>query len=115
MAEIKLSYEYYHSIFNCGSECIIPPEMFSLMKKRATELVFSQITQSPHDTHMDAIRNAICDVAEHIHKENKRGGLKSESIDGYSVTYSDSKSFSASVNAIIRKHLGNTGLLFRGV
>ena len=115
MAEIKVNYEYYHSTFNCGGESIIPPEAFPLWRKRAYEIVFSQISQPPSPYHTDAVSDSICAVAELLYKSSKRDGLKAESIDGYSVTYSESKTLSADINALIRKYLGNTGLLFRGV
>ena len=59
-----------------------------------------------------------CAAAEEICKGGFGSGIKSESTDGYSVTYSDSFSQKSEISRIfdaIRIYLEPTGLLYRGM
>ena len=67
----------------------------------------------------DSIRDAICSAADSIaiQREKNEAVVKSESNDGYSVSYADAGSYSAvrsEMYRTVRTHLANTGLLYRG-
>lgn len=81
------------------------------------QVTFGRIPKLPALT--DFIRDAICCVADTvaIQNEKKESAVKSESNDGYSVSYSDATSNAAMQNEmhrIVRSYLANTGLLYRG-
>lgn len=67
------------------------------------------------------VKKAICAIAETSYSEDKKTpGVKSESNDGYSVSYSDSGNTIGESGKVkmmyqsARIYLGNTGLLYRG-
>lgn len=67
----------------------------------------------------DCVKNAVCAAAEemHIYLERKKSPVKSESNDGYSVTYADVVSDSEctrNMNRRVKMHLANTGLAYKG-
>ena len=67
----------------------------------------------------DAVHNAICSVSEAIalREEKNAYSVKSESNDGYSVSYGDAISdnaFRSELYAVVQRYLGNTRLLNRG-
>lgn len=81
------------------------------------QITFGRIQKLPMLT--DSIRDAICCVADTvaIQNEKKETAVKSESNDGYSVSYSDATSNTAlqiEMHRIVRSYLANTGLLYRG-
>lgn len=69
----------------------------------------------------EEVKQAICAMAEVSYREKKKTpGVKSETIDGYSVTYGDSGNTVGSsgvLNMMYQEastYLANTGLLYRG-
>lgn len=58
---------------------------------------------------------AVCEMAELLFADEKRGGKASENNDGYSVSFDTSKSLNGLLYDVARTHLGNTGLLYAGV
>lgn len=61
-------------------------------------------------------KNAICEMAEALHLEEKRGGKTSENTDGYSVAYAaPSDEAGLSLYDIAYVYLGNTGMMDWGV
>lgn len=118
-------FEYYSDTF--GGSTI--PESKFLYHENNAEMVlhritFNRILHHPElipDETAELIRKAVCAMAEVDFREKKKTqGVKSESIDGFSITYSDTGS--ASGEAGIAKamypvadiYLGGTGLLFKG-
>lgn len=63
---------------------------------------------------LEAVKLCVCQVADSLYEGREREGIASENIDGYSVTFRESDS-RRRVSDIIRKCLGNTGLLYAGV
>lgn len=68
---------------------------------------------------IDSIRDAICNTADSIaiQREKKEATVKSESNDGYSISYADAASDASLRNEMyrtVRTYLANTGLLYRG-
>ena len=63
------------------------------------------------------VKDAICAMAEYnFHEDKKTPGVRSENIDGYSVSYGDSTetSRSAELYSVAKNYLSDTGLLHRG-
>ena len=110
-----VSYDYYFTVYNGGAEGTIPSESFDLFCRKATEEVALRICTEPGEAHKSSVCLAICEIAELIYSLSKRDSVKSENIDGYSVTYTESSSALSRIYAILQKHLAKSGLLFRGV
>lgn len=68
---------------------------------------------------IDSIKDAICCVADTVAVQNEKreAVVKSESNDGYSISYADAMNDTALHNEMyraVRSYLANTGLLNRG-
>ena len=112
------TYEYYTDSYKGES---LSPGDFDRHAKWATALVdqmtFGRIKDLPEVP--DCVRDAVCCAAEHRYSYQSKSDqeLKSESNDGYSVSYADAgkkSDFMENVMADIRTYLSGTGLLFRG-
>lgn len=110
-----VSYEYYFSSYNCGREGKLSPSDFDFYCRRATEEVALRINNDATEEQKDNLRLAICEVADLISSSAAPHNIKSENIDGYSVTYKDHAPLSSSIASILEKHLSGSGLLYRGV
>lgn len=65
----------------------------------------------------DEVKKAICAMAEINYQEDKKTlGIRSENIDGYSVSYGDftSETKNAELYSAAKDYLSDTGLLYRG-
>lgn len=67
----------------------------------------------------DCVKKAICSAAEEMDRfiSGKKNQIKSESNDGYSVTYADAMSENSCRNAMksdVRRWLAGTGLMYKG-
>lgn len=67
----------------------------------------------------DCVKKAICSATEemHLYLTRRNAPVKSESNDGYSVTYADAIGESECIQSMKRKvsmHLANTGLMYKG-
>lgn len=69
----------------------------------------------------DNIKYAICELLDELYRREATGGkeVTSETVGTYSITYATSqdndKSIENKQKSIIKKWLGHTGLLYRGV
>ena len=68
---------------------------------------------------IDSIKDAICCVADTVAVQNEKreAVVKSQSNDGYSISYADAMNDTALHNEMyraVRSYLANTGLLNRG-
>lgn len=64
---------------------------------------------------INSAKCAVCEMAEIIHADDKRGGKTSENNDGYSVSFDTSRPLSSLLYDVVKVYLGNTGLLYAGV
>lgn len=115
-----VDYEYYSKTY-CGKR--IPENSFPTFEQKAEAVLhmitFDRVKRLPEIP--DEVKKAICAMAETAFREDKKTpGVKSETIDGYSVSYADSGNTSGTngmVNAMYESamiYLANTGLLFKG-
>lgn len=113
-----VAYEYYAESYK-GEK--LTEDIFPRYAKWASALVdqmtFGRLKDLPEIP--DCVRDAICCAAEKrfsfVAKADR--DLKSESNDGYSVSYADAGEEGSLVESIkedIRIYLSGTGLLFRG-
>lgn len=96
---------------------------FAYYALRASEIIDSK-TFGRIDEITPAVKMACCAAADELYsdasaKAKAAGGISSESVDGYSVSYRAyntevEKAAEKRVNAAIKRYLGGTGLMFRG-
>ncbi len=110
-----VSYEYYLSDYCCGREGRLTAGDFDFYCRRATEEVALRINPQCDVSASNSVRNAVCEAAELIFTCAASGDIKSETVDGYSVTYKDTAPTARQLAHILEKHLGGSGLLYRGV
>ena len=115
MINQSIDYSFYYNTYNNGFTGIIPVESFGLCISKAWREVNAMLTTEYTDEHSDLVKKCVCEVAEEIYENAKKQGIKSENIDGYSVTYADGVDVKKSIKNIIIGRLGNTGLLYAGV
>lgn len=115
-------YPYYT---NSWAGTLIPAQEFNQYCAKAERLV-NFVTQHRIIEVTDEVKNAICAAAEASYEirssvANVPQGVKSESTDGYSVTYKDYNADELKLKeqnamlAAIRQELSGTGLLYQGV
>ena len=96
---------------------------FAYYALRASEIIDSK-TFGRIGEITPAVKMACCAAADELYsdasaKAKAAGGISSESVDGYSVSYrayntEAEKAAEKRVNAAIKRYLGGTGLMFRG-
>lgn len=111
-----VDYEYYVKAF-LGTA--IPESSFPALEKKAEaflhRITFGRVKRLPEIP--NEVKDAICAMAEHNFREDKKTpGVKSENIDGYSVSYGDSTETSRNneLYSVAKNYLSDTGLLCRG-
>ena len=96
---------------------------FAYYALRASEIIDSK-TFGRIGEITPAVKKACCAAADELYSDasaraKAAGGISSESVDGYSVSYrayntEAEKAAEKRVNAAIKRYLGGTGLMFRG-
>ena len=110
-----VDYEYYKSI---GGE--VSEKEFNKSIVWATALIDTVTFQriSRLDTIPDCVKNAVCSAIDKhaLYLRTQDMAVRSESNDGWSVTYSDTKLADLKKDVIsdIMIHLSGTGLTYRG-
>lgn len=110
-----VTYDYYKNIF-AGAD--IPEEVFPRYALYASMEIrnasFGRI-QSLIPKWADDIQMTACQVAEILYEENLLNrSIKTETNDGDSVTYNDTRNFNDEIKECIEKNLWITGLLYQG-
>lgn len=120
----EMAYNYYTDHYG---GCMIPENEISYVIKKAEmylhSFTFNQLEGQPYD---NIVKNCLCDMAEAIYKVEKQGDesiKKSESTDGYSVSYVTEIADGQNPQEVLRKklygiaecYLMNTGFLYLGV
>lgn len=70
-----------------------------------------------YDGDPEPVEQCFCELVDTIHRREAQGVLASESVGQWSQSYTDADAGQPSVQiygSIIRRHLGETGLLYRG-
>lgn len=115
-------YEYYVSYW-AGTAIPSPEEYIEYANKAQRYLDY--VTQHRITDITTQVKNAVCSAAEELYKAmeataNIPSGIKSESNDGVSVTYTDTipntqiRQRKQAMYQAIEQELSGTGLLYRG-
>lgn len=118
-------YEFYTDTYLGTS--ITTESQFNQLALRASaqvdRITFNRAVSVTDEDDLEAIKNAVCAIAEEIQTVNNEGftgGIKSESVGSHSVTYSESNELMLSKTQryleVARIYLENTNgnLLYRG-
>ena len=101
----------------------MPEEDFKRLSRRASayldQVTFDRVAAGQPETVMSKVKDACCAVADAWLLNEQGGGVASATNDGISVTYvagvSNSSTDGQRLYEAAALHLGNTGLLYRGV
>ena len=116
-------YNYYK---NSWAGRLIPAQEYDQFALKAQRFIDYVTQHRIGENITNQVKNAVCSAAEAAYEvrqafNNIPQGVKSESTDGHSVSYTDtdigianSKERTAMYNAL-KQELSGTGLLFRGV
>jgi len=116
LKNLRTGYEFYFNEFCSGTAAVIPPEKFEKLALRAQREVENFLcSKELSDAERLCVKLCICEVAEAMLAAENAEGIKSESVDGYSVTFADKSDVRLDVSRIIRSRLASTGLLYAGV
>lgn len=111
----KLTYTFYFTIYNNGNKGILDDKLFPIYAVKSWRELEPLLTSTPTEEQSKKVLCAACEIAEELYKIENRRGVKSENIDGYSVTYADEIPLGKTVSNIAVRRLGDTGLLYMGV
>lgn len=114
MQKIDISYAFYCNRFCCGGERVLPIAEFEKYIENARMSLNGFGAEYSLDFEED-IKLCLCEMAEVLYSGNRASNIKSESIDGYSVTFEEPTDRNKRLREIALKRLGETGLLYAGV
>ena len=98
-----------------GRESVMPDSEFTYWENKASRIVDALTSDRLRDadtmaSNREAVVQCVCELAEYLFWTEDSLGKKSQGGNGYSITYEKGGD-----RGIVLKHLGRTGLMFRGV
>ena len=115
MKRNNISYSFYFDTYNSDIKGPLPEKYFDLYAAKAWRELEALLTSEETENYSEKINLTVCEIAEELYRGEKTRGIKSENIDGYSVTYADGDFTRKNIINIAVRNLGNTGLLYLGV
>ncbi|MBR5155165.1 MAG: hypothetical protein IKW62_01610 [Clostridia bacterium] len=115
MFQNSISYGYYFNDYSMGQTPVLSAQQFSIYEKRARTFLKSVCTAEVPEDNLDDVFACVCAVAEELYHYKDSHNVKSENIDGYSVTFSDKKNIKKDLYDIAKLYLGHLGILYAGV
>ena len=106
-----VSFNYYTEEY-LGRTISSENEFFSICIR--AEAYIDRLTDGHITEVTDDIKNAVCAVCDVIHRADRERGIKSESVDGYSITLDHSQTSERTLYETARLFLPSY-LLYRGV
>lgn len=114
---MKVDYSFYTDTY--GGKRISQNDWLRISQKaeqRLDSFTFGRCSGDwEGETWCNQAKCAVCEMAEIIQADEKRGGKTSENTDGYSVSYDTGKSLGSMLYDVAQVYLGDTGLLYAGV
>lgn len=115
MKRSNISYSFYFNTYNNGNKGALPEKVFDLYIAKAWYVLETLLTSEDTAEYSEKIKLTVCEIAEELCRGDKLRGIKSENIEGYSVTYTDGDFIWKNIINIAARRLGDTGLLYLGV
>lgn len=83
--------------------------------QRLQEFTFGRLPEEwAGQTWENKAKCAVCEMAEIIQADERRGGKTAENTDGYAVSYETADTFKSQLYEVAYVYLGNTGLMYFG-
>ena len=108
---MNIDYDYYSNIYRGN---IIPAGEYVKYLRKADAYVGSLIFGRDPGDRVESVKLAVCNVAELLYLDEARGGVTSENVDGYSVSYGGSD-IEKSIYDAAAVYLADSGLMYAGV
>lgn len=110
-------YIYYATVYyDRAEDKKIPQEFVKMYLKRASAFLDHLFGVSkPKAPYDECLCDACCEIADCLYSLNEKEGITRETNDGYSVTFANNPPLYRAVYEIALKHLGFSGLLYRGI
>lgn len=107
---VCVNYDFYSCTYGGTA---IPREVFDGFAQRAESLLGNMLRTNKEKCDPDKRKRVLCEICDELYRENNRKGLQRESLDGYDVTYDDC-SAEGEILRLVRRHYGESGMLYRG-
>lgn len=116
MLKDKISFDFYYNTYNCQNEGDLTAENFDCYINRAKRTLDGFLNKEDFtpDERL-AVMLCVCEIAECLYREENIRSVKSETVDGYSVTFNQEGCINERIRTIVLGRLGKTGLLYAGV
>ena len=115
MLKIDLGYGEYFEKFSIGDEKLLSKEEFEKYIKDAKLFLESLISTSLRKEHLEKTKDCLFALTRELAFEQKLGNVRSENIDGYSVSFAEKAPLEQRLFKIVSLYLGKSGLLYAGV
>lgn len=115
MIDVVTVYSDYFEKMSAGENVALQPENFEKHIKSAKIFLESILVEDVPKSCEDKVKRCLYALAEQIFVEEKEGRIKSENIDGYSVTFKDQSPAGHRLLKTALIYLGESGLLYAGV
>jgi hypothetical protein len=115
MLKIDVGFEEYCNDFCKNREPLVSAEQFACYINDGKLFLESVIEDKYEGNFDDEIKACLFALAETIAQERKLNNIKSESIDGYTVTYNKPSRIRTKLFETAALYLEKTGLMFAGV
>ncbi len=104
-----VDYTFYKEVYG-GME--LPEAVFPLFVRRASVLLGNMMRTEADEIAEETMKVLLCEICDSLYRQDRRQGISRESLDGYDVSYCDEASLE--IRQLVRQHLGDSGILYRG-
>lgn len=115
MLKVDVDFTDYCNDYCMGQEPVLSAEQFAGYINRARLFLRSVMNSEYKGGFDEEAKACLCAIAEQIYIAEKKENIKSEDIDGYSVTYERQGSIRTKLLELVALYLEKSGLLFAGV
>lgn len=93
----------------------VPELEFPFYREKAEKLIFTLTFGRSADSELEELAWAEAELIQFLYENGGPRGVIRESNDGYSVTYADGGDELSAARSLLRRWLGNTGLMYAGI
>lgn len=124
---IFADYQFYQEQYLLGKSPLIPENEFKFYANKASNEILNRIKFDFNGEPIEEMKQAMCELAEaqfrqaNSDSESVPLGVASEKVGEYTVTYKGNskieieRDYTLKVTSILKKWLGKTGYLYRGI
>lgn len=124
---IFADYQFYQEQYLLGKSPLIPENEFKFYANKASNEILNRIKFDFNGEPIEEMKQAMCELAEvQFSQSNSNSasvplGVASEKVGEYTVTYKGNsniqieRDYTLKVTSVLKKWLGKTGYLYRGI